>query len=134
MGKDLFNQLYNANKIVQSRLADELNQISLSYREYTILKAIHANTQLTPILAQMLNLKKSTLSRQLNQLQKKNLLTLQGFTDRHEKKFKLTTLGLERLTKAEIFQKTLYHDYFNHWSDTELRMLQILLERLITEN
>lgn len=124
--------LYNVLKSVDQLLAANLEKFELTPRLWWLLNLIKNNYQTIQELQSQVQTNKSTLSRQLMQLEQKGLVEYVIGSERHQRHYHLTTLGLQVQNKTFVGLKQLDAQIFRHWSTEEQQFFNVLLSRFET--
>ncbi|MDX3584961.1 MarR family transcriptional regulator [Streptomyces europaeiscabiei] len=107
----------------------------LSFVAYTMLSYVRAVPQPTASdLAERYGLEKSTVSRQLSQLEEHGLLRRVSHPSRPRTKLlELTDTGRDRLARVRQHQRKALQERLGRWPDEDVETFSRLLRRFVTE-
>jgi DNA-binding MarR family transcriptional regulator len=129
--KTIFEALKQAEEQHKIVLLTITKNYGITIAEWKLLNLLrnHINTQ--DKLSIETGLDHSTLSRQLHSLQKKELVMSAAIGHKNRQlHYELTVAGDDTLEEANVKYASFQDRVFQLWSDEELNMLQILLNRL----
>lgn len=125
------NILRRIERLHKQQLMRVTKQANLTISEWELLNRVTAENNTQELLSKLMDLDTSTLSRQLKNLVTKEMLdkTATG-KDHRQLIYDVTEKGDQAKTRIQEQVQRLDTTIFEHWSDEEKQLLQILLNRL----
>lgn len=134
--KSAQENLLIVSKLYQSLLQKRARNIKLTIAEWQLLQLVADGNDTQQALAISTNLDISTLSRQLSRLKTKGYLikeivrTEEKIYTRPASHYRVSEAGEEILKKMDFNFDQFNQQIFEHWSEEEVNLLTILLNRL----
>lgn len=123
--------LMTVTKAQQTLLKRMTKEHQLTVAEWQLLDQIGGGANTQELLATVTRLDTSTLSRQLKGLVAKELVTKEAVgRDKRQLIYTITTTGALKAEAMNTAFEALSDQVFEHWSEDERNLLQILLNRL----
>lgn len=134
--KSAQENLLIVSKLYQSLLQKRARNIKLTIAEWQLLQLVADGNDTQQALAISTNLDISTLSRQLSRLKSKGYLikeivrTEEKIYTRPASHYRLSEEGQDILKQMDLDFDLFNQQIFDHWSEEEVNLLTILLNRL----
>ncbi|TDG76228.1 hypothetical protein C5L31_000841 [Secundilactobacillus malefermentans] len=132
MMENSLNLLRKTARIHKQQLMQLTKGENLTISEWELLNNVTVDQNTQEILSGIMDLDTSTLSRQLKNLVTKEMLVKEATGKDHRQLiYTITKKGEDAKAQIEANVKDLNTLIFEHWSDEEQQLLQILLNRLV---
>lgn len=132
--KETLDSLWMVQKKYRELLQKMTRTQNLTIAEWALLRTISNGATTQQELVEKSLLDVSTLSRQLNKLVEKQMISFQKipgtFPSKKKHSYRLTPMGQSAITDLDIKFQQIREHIFLHWSDEEENLLKILLNRL----
>lgn len=132
--KETLESLWLVQKKYRELLQKMTRTQNLTIAEWALLRTISSGVTTQQELVKTSTLDVSTLSRQLNKLIEKQMISFQKipgtFPSKKKHSYQLTPTGQQAIAELEIKFQQFREHIFLHWSDEEENLLKILLNRL----